>query len=98
MCATPFPGTILYDQLKEKDAILPGGWDKFSFNNYCIRGELSPDEIYRFINNTLRKFYLRPLYIISRLKNFRNPRKAVNLMTYGLKRSMEIKNAFTNNT
>ena len=73
--AVPAPGTGFYHQMKEKGYLLHSKWDlydplKLPVYNYP---DLSAEEIYDAAAYGLRKFYLRPSYILDRIKSVENP-------------------------
>ena len=94
MCATPFPGTTLYDTLLAENRLLGPGNELFSFNRYNIRSDVDPAAVYRFINRRLRKFYLRPSYLAARLREAGRPRALYGYLSYGVRRGREMTGAF----
>ena len=68
--ATPFPGTEMYDIVKEKGHILADNWDDFVFFEGKARFELPdlPAELVeRKWKEAYRRFYLRPSRVIRTL-------------------------------
>lgn len=96
MCATPFPGTPLYERLENERGFINMDYRNFSFDKYIIDGEVEPATIYSFIRDELRRFYLRPRYIAGMLKAARKPDIAASYIAYGLKRGKQIAGAFRN--
>ena len=64
--ATPYPGTLFYEQVKEE---LGGDFDR-----YDARRPVYGDEalLERYINKAYREFYLRPGYVWRRLRRVRS--------------------------
>lgn len=70
----PLPGTPIYEELRQKNFILDDDWSKYTFHNLPIfKTEFfSPEEIFKEYKRAYRKFYLKPSYIISRIKWIRS--------------------------
>jgi anaerobic magnesium-protoporphyrin IX monomethyl ester cyclase len=74
-----YPGTEAYDWYKERSLIATDDFSKWltprGLHNTVIRTEgLSSEEIVRFCDNARREFYLRPRYLLYKLKQtFANP-------------------------
>lgn len=70
----PLPGTLIYEELKEKKFILEDDWSKYTFHNLPIfRTEFfSSEEIFKEYKRAHREFYLRPSYIFSRIRLIRS--------------------------
>lgn len=60
-CATPFPGSALYEEAKEKGWLVDAPWEKFE-QNFCVirTPELSEQEVMAWRSRAYRRFYLRP--------------------------------------
>jgi len=77
--ATPHPGTPFYDFLKENGYLKTEDWSYYDpikppvFDYPQISGE----EIYKNLQHAYRKFYLRPGYIIKRIKNINSLDKLI---------------------
>lgn len=66
MIATPFPGTRLYEEVKNNCRLLVNSWDEYSqFESKCYFecGELKKNIVERMFKIAYRKFYMRPNYI-----------------------------------
>ena len=68
-----YPGTEAYDWYKERNLIATDDFSKWltprGLHNTVIRTEgLSSEEIVRFCDNARREFYLRPRYLLYKLK------------------------------
>ena len=94
MCATPFPGTSLYDRLLRENRLLSRRPEMFTFNRYNIESDVTLETVYKFINTRLRKFYLRPSYLAARLREAGRPRALCGYLSYGVRRGREITGAF----
>lgn len=95
--AVPFPGTAFFDQCKREGWIKAGKW-----SDWLAEGEqsgvveyenFSREDINRYIDEGLKKFYFRPAYMIKFLFStrsltdlYRKIRGACNFFTYLLKR------------
>jgi len=69
--STPFPGTVLYEQIKEQGNLLSEEWGKFMMHNprELYRHDTSDwDTIYRYYQKFYKDFYFRPSYMFRRLK------------------------------
>ncbi|MEW6169991.1 MAG: radical SAM protein [Candidatus Omnitrophota bacterium] len=66
----PLPKTAIYEELKNRNYILEEDWSKYTFHNEPIfrTDFFSPKEIFYEYKRAYRKFYLRPGYILSRIK------------------------------
>lgn len=73
--ATPHPGTKFYDYIKKNDYFRTNNWNQYDPNKPPVfdYGELSSEEIYETMKRGYRSFYLRPSYILNRLKGVRSP-------------------------
>jgi radical SAM superfamily enzyme YgiQ (UPF0313 family) len=66
---TPFPGTQLFDWLREKKLIKE---DQYVVRDIIQMGELTPGELKKALNQAYREFYLRPGSILNHLKSINN--------------------------
>ncbi|MFQ6044712.1 MAG: hypothetical protein ACE5PV_27990, partial [Candidatus Poribacteria bacterium] len=63
---TPFPGTKLYEQVKER--ILIHDWDKYDGAHAVLKlDNLSPQEIEELLEKAYKQFYLRPKWLVKNL-------------------------------
>lgn len=73
---TPYPGTILHQQIKEGKwgAMVDESYDKLTgyFATFLPRGYKSPDELNRVKQYAYRKFYFRLGYLLPRLLSIRS--------------------------
>ncbi|MFQ5900623.1 MAG: B12-binding domain-containing radical SAM protein [Thermodesulfobacteriota bacterium] len=74
-CAIPFPGTEFYEMAKEKNWIVADSWDRYELNQTIIStDQLSSDELKNAKVIAYRRFYLRPAYVLKRLKKIKSYR------------------------
>ncbi len=63
---TPYPGTPIFRELKEKDLLATEDWDRYTVLNPVIRYEaygLTPQQVSRKLLTAYLRFYLRPGYL-----------------------------------
>lgn len=83
---TPYPGTEIYEELKEKGLLLTEDYDEFTAVKPVLKNEnLSPEELFRMLKECYLKFYLRPKLLFEKfrrgdlgilIKMFRNVRES----------------------
>ncbi len=68
----PLPGTKLFDDWKKEGRILTEDWDKYIFTmNPSVlykHDQMSADKIYELYNKYNRNYFLRPSYILERIR------------------------------
>ena len=70
---TPYPGTMLFRQLKAEGRLLHEDYSRYGQNELVFRlNHLSSEEVLRFEKVAFRKFYFRPRAILKQLKRLRN--------------------------
>jgi len=70
---TPYPGTILYRELKEKNLILHEKFERYGQNEVTIKLEhLTSEQVSRFENVSIYRFFLRPKIIARQLLRLSN--------------------------
>ena len=70
---TPYPGTQMFAWAKENGYLLTEDWDEYNLSKPVMRlPTVTPEEISKFYKIAYRRFYLRPGYIIERLKRLKN--------------------------
>jgi len=84
-----YPGTAYYEWAKAKGYLIPTQWRDWVDENFeqcaTVRcPELSVEEINAFIDEGLRKFYLRPSQMLRMLRNIQSPAD-VKAKLHGLK-------------
>jgi anaerobic magnesium-protoporphyrin IX monomethyl ester cyclase len=74
-CAIPFPGTEFYRLAKEKNWLVADNWSKFEINQAVIATDkLSVNDLRDAKTTAYKRFYLRPYYILKRLKKIKSLR------------------------
>ena len=76
--AVPVPGTDFYRHVEENNYLLTKDWSLYDPMKKPVFSYpwLTSDEIADYSTHGLRKFYLRPKYILSRLKSIRSASEA----------------------
>jgi len=64
--ATPYPGTVMYDQVREGGRFLIDSWEDLATYGRLVfqMGELKPDLVAEKYRQALRRFYFRPRYVM----------------------------------
>ncbi len=66
---TPYPGTEIYEEAKEKGLLLSTNFDDYTAGKPVLRNiYMSPEEISRFLKYCYLRFYLRPKFILRELR------------------------------
>jgi radical SAM superfamily enzyme YgiQ (UPF0313 family) len=68
--ATPYPGSRLYDMVREKGKFLSSNWDDYGvFTGKALfeLGEVRKDLVEEMYEEAYRAFYLRPTYILKKV-------------------------------
>jgi len=61
---TPYPGTEIYEEAKEKGLILSENFDEYTAGNPVLKNlHMTPEEISRLLKYCYLRFYLRPGFI-----------------------------------
>ncbi len=66
---TPYPGTPIFRELKEKNLLATDDWDRYTVTDPVIRYEsfgLTPQQVSRKLTEAYLRFYLRPGYLLRR--------------------------------
>lgn len=68
--ATPYPGTEMYDQVREGGELLVDSWDQLAtYGGLVFRmGPLTPEVVNEKYRKALKKFYFRPSFILRQLR------------------------------
>jgi radical SAM superfamily enzyme YgiQ (UPF0313 family) len=85
-CAVPYPGTELYEMMRDQGLILSEDWDEYDIvrSRPVWRTEhFSPDELVRQQQRMYRRYYLRPGFVVKKLLNLRNMDDAAYLLKAG---------------
>ncbi len=83
---TPYPGTDIYQEAKEKNLLLTENFDDYTAGKPVIKNfYLSPEEITKFLRFCYLRFYLRPSFIIREIRKG-NLRVVIETMRRALRR------------
>ncbi|MBI2564754.1 radical SAM protein [Candidatus Woesearchaeota archaeon] len=84
--ATPYPGTKLYKQAKEKKWIIEENYDKLGGYSSVmqINDKLSPEYLEEQSSNAFKRFYYRPSYLFKELRRGKLLSKASLLLKTGV--------------
>lgn len=67
--ATPYPGTVLYNEAVQRGWLTSKNWNDYGQGDVLIRQpQLPPEEILRFERYAFRRFYLRPIMFYRLMK------------------------------
>ncbi len=67
---TPYPGTEIYNEAKEKGLLLTENYDDYTCGKPVLKNfYMSPKEISKLLKYCYLRFYLRPKFIIREIKN-----------------------------
>jgi len=70
-CAVPFPGTEFREYALEKGYLQDVPWEKYEINNALVSyPHLSNKDIQKASRKAYQKFYLRPSYVLKKMKEF----------------------------
>ncbi len=79
---TPYPGTEIYDELRDKGLILTDDYEHYTAGKPVIKNfYLSPSEISSFLRKCYLKFYFRPKFILREIR-----RKNISVVAGVIKR------------
>ena len=67
---SPFPGTELFDQLKEKNLITTYDWEEYGPSKYIIKTSLSDERIQELLSGFWKGLYARPKVMWQQVKNY----------------------------
>jgi radical SAM superfamily enzyme YgiQ (UPF0313 family) len=83
-CAIPFPGTEFYKMAKEDNMLVTEDWTRFELNQAIISSpSLSSAELHKSRVEAYRRFYLRPKYILGRIKKTKSLKGFILLFRQG---------------
>lgn len=65
----PYPGTQLWNEMRQHGRLLARSWGEFSnwYPSYLPFAYQSPEELIQLRSRILRRFYLRPRYVLGRV-------------------------------
>jgi anaerobic magnesium-protoporphyrin IX monomethyl ester cyclase len=70
---TPLPGTEFYENIKLYGTMLTNNFDEFTENKVVfVPHTMTEDQVRDIINYAYKKFYLRPSYVLKRLRKIRS--------------------------
>ncbi len=79
---TPYPGTILFQQLKEEGRLLHEDYSRYGQAELVFRlNHLTGAQVRRFERHAFRRFYLRPRAVYRQLRRLRNLSMLRDLVT-----------------
>ncbi len=85
--AVPFPGTPLYEMVKDKGLLVHRELTGLGHGTPAARTEhLSLEEIKAWRDRALKRYYTRPGYIWRMIREAKSPRVVANYIKYGFKR------------
>lgn len=92
---TPYPGTPMFDLLKEKGVLGEDiKWSDFASGKLPTGADVSPDELAKLNRVFWRKYFLRPRYVVSFFKRFfefpNGPQKAIGALISFIRRIMPL--------
>ena len=72
--ATPFPGTDLYEEARQRGWLRSDNWDDYEEEGSAVLqvGELKPADLEREQRRAMRAFYLRPRRLVRELARLRS--------------------------
>ncbi len=68
--AVPFPGTVMFEELKEKDQIATYNWDDYGFSKSVIKTTIDPEKLSEIFGGFWTGTYVRPKVYWKQAKNF----------------------------
>lgn len=70
----PMPGTELYNVIKKEGKFLDVGWEKYTAysDGAFIHGDVTPELMSRMQKKAYKEFYLRPKFVIRRLRRIKS--------------------------
>ena len=83
--AIPFPGTSFLEQARREGWLASENWEDYEINKNVISTlALSAEELGRWRRRAYLSFYLRPSYMLGRLRRVKSSADALNLCRAGL--------------
>jgi anaerobic magnesium-protoporphyrin IX monomethyl ester cyclase len=93
--ATPYPGTRMYQMIKERGTLLVDDWSNFHHTLgkmlYRYPGTATPEEVEEMYRKAHNEFYFRPKYMMKQILKIRSLEQ-IRIMLRGLKAIMYIRN------
>jgi len=70
---TPYPGTTMYKEYLQKNALLHQDWDLYNLAQPVLKLDTVSDEIVeQYYSKSYRDFYMRPAFIVQRILSIRS--------------------------
>ncbi len=89
--ATPFPGSRLYEEVKEKNWIFNQNWENINQDTPNLQTPwLNPETVKKYISLAYKRFYFRPTTIWRIIKLAKSPSQFFNILKLGIKFSRDI--------
>ena len=66
--AVPFPGTVMFEELKEKDLISSYDWDDYGFGKSVIRSSIPPEKLQKTFRGFWIGTYVRPKALLRQVQ------------------------------
>ncbi|NQT22047.1 MAG: radical SAM protein [Candidatus Omnitrophica bacterium] len=83
-CAIPFPGTEFYNICKKNGWLITENWKRFELNQAIVNTALlSAEDLHKARVCAYKRFYIRPGYVLSRLKKTKNIADMILLFKQG---------------
>ncbi len=87
----PFPGTELYEEAIKEGLLKPGEIPEAAYDAPAMPTlHLTKEELAKWRRRFLRRFYLRPGYILRTLRQAHSPRILFNYIKYGLAQLVDL--------
>ncbi|MFC1849166.1 B12-binding domain-containing radical SAM protein [candidate division CSSED10-310 bacterium] len=98
LTATPFPGTLFYQDVTRPDSpyTVHKEWNKFCYVDYTLQGGLPEETVKQFSDRMLRKYFLSFHYLKLRLSDLKHPVSFAKTIWYASKRFPHLIKAFRN--
>jgi len=69
---TPYPGTAMYNEFRQKDSLLHQNWDLYNLGEPVLKLDTVSDEVVKqYYYKSYRDFYLRPAFILRYILSIR---------------------------
>jgi magnesium-protoporphyrin IX monomethyl ester (oxidative) cyclase len=70
---TPYPGTEMFCWAKENNLLLHENWNEYNFAKPVLNlPTISTEKVLYYYKKAHRQFYMRPAYILKRIKKIRS--------------------------
>jgi len=83
-CCVPYPGSPLYNELRNKDLLKHCDWSMYSQTQSVINTEyLSPQEVMALRSKIIKSFYFNPRRMIKMLSKVKSLQELISLVSLG---------------